>query len=213
MLFSKMGRDAERKKAAQKRMRLHTIIAILIPIMDAWEVGLKGGGTVKQMSFKPLELPRKDAVFLKLELPKLEKARDAVVRELGSASFNVGKNFYRTADEKLQAMSEAVVEACPAEASHTDIMRVLTYLVYTALWDFATLTEDERLSVQHLISAFGRIANHLLPADDPLIMPMNKAYYATRDMMQEAPEWYEVDWDKAPQEVWLKAHRDKADAT
>ena len=203
---TKAARNEVRQRAARNRMRLHTFIALLIPVMDAWDIGMKGGGKIGDIRFKPLDVPREEARFLKMELPKVAKARDAVVRELGIASFDVGKNFYATADGKLQVISEAVVEALPAEASHTDSLRALTYIVYAALWDLVALTDDSRPSVQKLVSAVGRIANYILPASSSLVLPMNAAYYATRNMMQENPEWYEVDWSNAPQEVWIEAH-------
>lgn len=205
--ISKAQRNEQRRRAAIRRMRLQTFIAILIPVMDAWEVGLKGGGQLGSMSFKSIETDAKTARYVKMMLGKIRKARDAVVRVIGIDSFDVGKNFYVTADEKLQIVSNAVIQHLPENADRVDQMRVITYLTYMAFYDLRILTDDQRPEVKKLVSALGCLADYLIKPDSPLVMPMNKAYYATRTAVQGSDEvWYELDWETAPQEVWIKEH-------
>ena len=205
---SKAQRDEERRQQAISRMRLHTFIALLIPVMDAWDIGLKGGGQVGSMKYQAVEIDKKEARYVRMQSGKVNKARDAVVRLLGLASFEkTARSFYATADDKLQKLSRAVMDYLPEDCSHADELRVLTYLLYTAFYDLRILTEDGRPEVKRLVSAFGCLADYLLPADSPLVLPMNKAYYATRQAMQGDDEiWYDVDRDNAPQENWIKEH-------
>lgn len=205
---SKTQRDEERRQQAISRMRLHTFIALLIPVMDAWDVGLKGGGQIGSMKYQAVEVPKNEAHYVRMQAGKIDKARDAVVRVLGLASFEkTGKSFYATADDKLQAFSRAVVDYLPEDCTHADELRVLTYLLYMAFYDLRILTEDQRPEVKKLVSALGCLADYLIKPDSPLILPMNKAYYATRNAIQGYDTvWYDVNWDNAPQEVWFKEH-------
>lgn len=203
--MSKKDRDEARRREAIRRLRLHTFIAILIPIMDAWEVGLKGGGQKGQMSFKSIEVEAKEARYIKMQMGKIAKARDAVVRMLGVDSFNVGMAFYRTADEKLQVISNAVIKHLPEEASRADQLRTITYLIYTAIHDLRIITDDQRPEVKKLISALGTLANHLIDRDSQLVRPMSWAYWETRDAMQEYPDWTrggEVEWGPSEQTLY-----------
>lgn len=211
-MSKKAQRDEERRREAIRRLRLHTFIAILIPIMDAWEVGLKGGGKKGQMTFKSIEVEAKEARYIKMQMGKIAKARDAVVRMLGVDSFNVGMSFYRTADEKLQTLSLSCIKHLPADASRANQMRVMTYLIYTAIHDLRIITDDQRPEVRALWSALGTLANHLVGRDSPLVHPMSWAYWETRDAMQEYPDWSrggEVEWGPSEQ---TKYEREKAEA-
>ena len=40
----KAERDAVRRAEAMRRMRLQTFICMLIPLLNGWTFGLKGGG-------------------------------------------------------------------------------------------------------------------------------------------------------------------------
>lgn len=209
---SKAQRDEERRKEAIRRLRLHTFIAILIPIMDAWEMGMKGGGQRGSMYFKPVEVDAKEARYIKMQSGKIKKAQDEVVRMLGVDSFDMGMGFYRTADEKLQTLSLSCIKHLPEDASRADQMRVMTYLIYTAFHDLRIITDDQRPEVKKLISALGALANHLIDRDSPLVHPMSWAYWETRDAMQEYPDWTrggEVEWGPSEQ---TKYEREKAEA-
>lgn len=211
-MSKKAQRDEERRKEAIRRLRLHTFIAILIPIMDAWEMGMKGGGQRGSMYFKPVEVDAKEARYIKMQSGKIKKAQDEVVRMLGVNSFNVGMSFFRTADEKLQAISNAVIKHLPADASRADQLRTITYIIYTAFHDLRIITDDQRPEVKKLISALGALANHLIDRDSPLVHPMSWAYWETRDAMQEYPDWSrggEVEWGESEQ---TKYEREKAEA-
>ena len=206
--ISKAQRDEERKREAVRRMRLHSFVALLIPTMYAWELGMRGGGRHGEMTYQAVEVPPQVARYVRMQAGRIDKARDAVVRMLGVASFErLGKNFFQTADDKLQELSLAIINALPPNATHADELRVLTYLLHTAFHDFCILTDETRPEVKKLVSVLGTLANYLIKEDSHLVMPMNKAYYATRNAIQgDDTVWYEVNWDNAPQEVWLKNH-------
>lgn len=195
---TKAKRNEERRQTALARMRLHTFIALLIPTMDGWIVGLNGGGRKGNMEYRAVELPEKERRYFKMQSAKINKARDAVVHMLGLKSFDIGKNFYMTADFKLTKISESILRNIPEGANHTDEMRMLLYIIYAAFHDLRILTDDRRPEVGKLCAAVGALANYLLPNDSPLLLPMNKVYYETRDILQESPEWYEVDWENDP---------------
>jgi hypothetical protein len=203
--MSKKDRDEARRREAIRRLRLHTFIAILIPIMDAWEMGMKGGGQRGSMYFKPVEVDAKEARYIKMQSGKIKKAQDEVVRMLGVNSFNVGMSFFRTADEKLQVISNAVIKHLPADASRADQLRTITYIIYTAFHDLRIITDDQRPEVKKLISALGTLANHLIGQNSPLVHPMSWAYWETRDAMQEYPDWTrggEVEWGPSEQDLY-----------
>ena len=206
--MSKKDRDEARRREAIRRLRLHTFIAILIPIMDAWEVGLKGGGQRGSMYFKPVEVDAKEARYIKMQSGKIKKAQDEVVRMLGVSSFNVGMSFFRTADTKLQLVSNSVIKHLPVDASRADQLRTITYIIYTAFHDLRILTDDQRPEVKKLISVLGALANHFIDRDSPLVHPMSWAYWETRDAMQEFPDWTrggEVEWGPSEQDLYEKA--------
>lgn len=196
--ITKAQRNEERRQAAMIRMRLHTLVAILIPTMDGWIIGLNGGGRKGNMEYRAVELPEKERRYFRMQSAKINKARDAVVRLLGLKSFDIGQNFYITADAKLTKISESILRNIPEGSNHTDEMRVLLYIIYAALHDLRILSDDKRPEVGKLCAAVGALANHLLPNESHLLLPMNKVYYETRDLIQENPEWYDVDWENDP---------------
>lgn len=210
---SKAQRDEDRRREAVRRMRLHTFIALLIPVMDAWEVGLKGGGQIAEMKYRAVELSPKEARYVKMQAGKVNKARDAVVRLLGLASFEkIGKNFYATADEKLQIVSRAIYDALPEDCPHDDEVRVLTYILYAAFHDLRILTNDGRPEVKRLVSALGCLADYLIPHDSHLVHPMSDVYWKTRDALQEDPDWTrggEIEWGESAQDKYEKEQRKK----
>jgi hypothetical protein len=180
--------------------------------MDAWDFGMKGGGQRGSMYFKPVEVDAKEARYIKMMSGKIGKARDAVVRMLGVDSFDMGMAFYRTADEKLQVVSHSVIKHLPEDGTRADQMRVITYIIYTAFYDLRWLTEDQRPEVKHLVSVLGTLADHLILRDSPLVHPMNRVYWETRDLIQEYPDWTlggTVEWGESEQ---AKYEREKAEA-
>lgn len=219
MLSKNELKQLKRQAAARRRMRLHCFIALLIPIMDGWRLGIKGGGLSgknSEIKYAPVDVTDKEKSYIRMQMGQIDKARDAVVRMLGIASFEqVGQQFYHTADEKLQAVTNAIFKFLPETATHTDNLRVLTYIIATAFHDLRMLTVDERPELRKLCSVLEQFGNHLLPVDSPLLLPMNGVYWSTRDMMQESPaSWYDadLDWDTGPTEAerWLMSQEGKA---
>ena len=207
MKVSKAQRNEERRREAILRLRLHTFIAILIPIMDAWELGMKGGGKKVQMEYKAIEVPPKVASYIKMMSGKINKARDEVVRLLGVESFDVGMAFYRTADDKLQEISAACIKHLPEDAGRYDQMRVMTYLIAAAFHDLRIITQDLRPEVKRLAAAIEGLANYLIKPDSHLVQPMSNAYWETRDVMQEFPDWTcggVIEWGPSEQDKYLQ---------
>ena len=214
MLSKNERKQLKRQAAARRRMRLHCLIALLIPIMDGWRIGIRGGGLSgknSEIRYAPVDVTDKEKSYVRMQIGQIDKARDAVVRMLGIASFEqVGQQFYHTADEKLQAVTNAIFKYLPEKSTHTDNLRVLTYIIATAFHDLRLLTDDERPEVKRLCRVLEQFGNHLIPCDSPFLLPMNGVYWSTRDMMQENPaEWYDdgLDWDTGPTEAerWLMA--------
>lgn len=186
----KAEKEAARREGAIRRMRLQTFIALLIPVMAGWQIGVKGGGKDGYIYYNPVEVTPAQKRYILMQAGRINKARDTLVREcMGLEAFNVGKSFYRTADDKLHHLAELIVDALPSSQTHYQQMVCLTYIVYCAFYDYAALEGDTRTQLKHLIAVLGAFANHLLPAGSPLCGPLNAVYWATRDDLQQTTDW------------------------
>ena len=186
----KAEKEAARREMAIRRMRLQTFIAILIPVMAGWQIGVKGGGKDGYIYYNPVEVTPAQRRYILMQIGRITKARDTFVREcMGLEAFNVGKSFYRTADDKLQHLAELIVDSLPSSQTHYQQMVCLTYIIYCAFYDYAALEADDRPQLRRLISALGALANHVLTTGSPLCAPFNRVYWATRDDLQASPDW------------------------
>lgn len=206
MLGKKARKEAARKERAIRRMRLQTFIALLIPVMQGWILGVKGGGQDGPLYYNAVEVTPAQKRYIIMQAGRINKARDALVHNcMGIEAFDTGKAFYRTADEKLQDVSARIVEALPEWQTHFDQLSVLTYVLYCAFYDYAALEDDTRTELRKLVQVLGQLANHLLPAGSPLCGPMNTVYWATRDDLQAHP-----DWTRGGTLEWLPSEDEKA---
>lgn len=202
----KAEKEAKRRAQAIRRMRLQTFIALLIPVMAGWQIGVKGGGNDGWIHYNAVEVTPAQKRYILMQAGRINKARDALVREcMGLEAFDVGKSFYRTADDKFQHLAELIVDALPSSQTHYQQMVCLTYIIYCAFYDYAALEADDRPQLKHLISVLGTFANHVLPAGSPLCGPMNAVYWATRDDLQASP-----DWTRGGTLEWLPSEDEKA---
>lgn len=202
----KAEKEAKRHAQAIRRMRLQTFIALLIPVMAGWQIGVKGGGKDGYIYYNPVEVTPAQRRYILMQLGRINKARDTLVREcMGLEAFAVGKAFYRTADEKLQHIAELIVDALPESQTHYQQMVCLTYIIYCAFYDYAALEADDRPQLKHLISVLGSFANHVLTTGSTLCAPFNRVYWATRDDLQVTP-----DWTRGGTLEWLPSEDEKA---
>lgn len=205
----KAEKEAARRERAIRRMRLQTFIALLIPVMAGWQIGVKGGGNDGYVYYNAVEVTPAQKRYILMQAGRINKARDTLVREcMGLEAFDVGKAFYRTADEKLQHISELIVDALPDSQTHYDQMVILTYIVYCAFYDYAALESDTRPQLKHLISVLGAFSNHVLPAGSPLCAPFNSVYWATRDDLQANPDWTRggtLEWELGEDEKAMRS--------
>ncbi len=205
----KAEKEARRREKAIRRMRLQTFIALLIPVMAGWQIGLKGGGYDGFIRYNAIEADPKERRYILMQCGRINKARDGLVQEcMGLEAFNVGKSFYRTADDKLQHLAELIVDSLPSSQTHYQQMVCLTYIIYCAFYDYAALEGDTRPELKKLITALAAFANHVLPAGSPLCAPFNRVYWATRDDLQANPDWTRggtLEWELGEDEKAMRS--------
>lgn len=195
----KQKRNEKRRLAAIKRDRLKTFIAILIPTMVAWKIGMNGGGNDGPLYYSPIEVTSRQKQYISMQIGRIDKARDALIRKVISleAFEKVGKNFYETADEKLQNIALKIVNILPEEQTHFDQTAVLTYILYCAFYDYAALENDNRPELKKLINLLGTLADYIMPEDSPLVDPMNAVYWSTREELQQTKDFTDggrIEW-------------------
>ena len=214
----KAEKEARRREMAIRRMRLQTFIALLIPVMQGWIIGLKGGGYDGYIRYNAIEAAPKEKKYILMQAGRINKARDTLVREaMGLEAFKAAGNaFFATADKKLMSIAEKIVSSLPDTQTHYEQTAVLTYILYCAFYDYAALEADDRPQLKHLISVLGTFANHVLPAGSPLCAPFNRVYWATRDDLQANPDWTRggtLEWlpSKDEREMMKEKGRDHAE--
>lgn len=187
----KQMRNEKRRLAAIRRDRLKTFIVMLIPTMMAWKIGMNGGGQDGSIYYHSIKVTPRQKSYIAMQIGRIDKARDALVRNVISleAFQNVGKNFYATADEKLQLIAQGIVAELPEEEDHFQQMVVLTYILYCAFYDYAALENDQRPELKKLVNLLGTLSNYLLPEDSQLVDIMNSVYWATREYLQQTKDF------------------------
>ena len=195
----KQMRNEKRRLAAIRRDRLKIFIVMLIPTMMAWKIGMNGGGQDGSIYYHSIKVTPRQKSYIAMQIGRIDKARDDIVRNVISldAFKNVGKNFYATADEKLQLIAERIVAELPEEEDHFQQMVVLTYVLYCALYDYAALENDKRTELKKLVNLLGTLSNYLLPEDSTLIEPFNIVYWSTREDLQQTKDFTDggrIEW-------------------
>ena len=186
----KAERDAARRAEAMRRMRLQTFICMLIPLLNGWTIGLKGGGYDGYVRYNAIDAAPKERRYILMQCGRISKMRDALIRASGIDSFRrVGNSFFEDVDRKLVGIAEKIIESLPEEQTHFEQTVLLTYIIYAAFHDYAALEDDRRPELKNLVSAMKAIANHLIPAGSPLCGPLNAVYWATRDDLQQTTDW------------------------
>lgn len=212
--LSKAARQEERIKEGRKKKRLHAFLALSVVVANSWLEGLNGGNQVMDSYYPPITLPPKEEKFVRAQWEKILRWRDAVVAVLGIRSFErMGRPFFEEVHAKLE-MAKSLIRAHLPDAPEEDHLRVLTYIVYTALYDLAILEQDTRKPMRYLVQTLGTLADHLIDRDSPLVDTMNKVYWGTRDAWQEYPDWTrggEIEWGPSAQDLYL-AEKAKAKA-
>lgn len=204
----KAERDAARRADAMRRMRLQTFICILIPLLNGWTIGLKGGGQDGYVRYNAIEAEPKERRYILMQCGRISKLRDALIRASGIDSFRgVGNSFFEDVDRKLVGIAEKIIAALPEEQTHYEQTAVLTYIIYAAFHDYAELENDRRPELKNLVSAMEAMANHLIPAGSTLCGPLNAVYWATRDDLQQTTDWTlggTLNWQPSEDELAMR---------
>ena len=185
----KAERDAARRAEAMRRMRLQTFICMLIPLLNGWTFGLKGGGYDGYVRYNAINAEPKERKYILMQCGRISKLRDALIRATGIDSFRAGNAFFQDVNSKLMGVAEHIINVLPEDQTHYDQTVILTYILYAAFHDYAVLAKDRRKELQALISSMKAMANHLIPAGSELCAPLNAVYWATRDDLQQTTDW------------------------
>lgn len=185
----KAERDAARRAEAMRRMRLQTFICMLIPLLNGWTFGLKGGGYDGYVRYNAIDAEPKERKYILMQCCRISKLRDALIRATGIDSFRAGNAFFQDVNSKLVGVAEHIINVLPEEQTHFEQTVLLTYIIYAAFHDYAALEDDHRPALKDLISSMKAMANHLIPAGSPLCGPLNAVYWATRDDLQQTTDW------------------------
>ena len=191
----------ERQAMARRRMRLHSLLTVWLLCLQNWERAL--AGTHENLKIE------QEVGYFKMQLAKLRKRTNTACRLLGDEWPHKGAQFFQDAQKKIEVMINANIKNLPGETSYFALHTVMTYVCYANLHDLRFSTKEQRPEILSLISAMGQFANHLLPLDSDLLMPMNRTYWDTREMFQEGdpPVNYGC---PSEADLWLDAHPNAA---
>lgn len=207
--MTKRERDELRQKEARRRMCLHHFLALCVCFEYAWAYGLDGGGSTDAgTTYLPVNLPPAERKFVIEQWQKIVKWRMKLVEGLNDGrNWERGKQgFYTDANAKLEMIEDKAKEFWP-EGTREDFLIIQTYILHAAFHDYAILRDDRRPALRYLAQTLGTLVNRLMPKDSPLVEPMNKVYWATRDAWQEWPDWTrggELEWGESEQDKYLK---------
>lgn len=209
MHISKRERDEARRREALRKTRWLRLVGILLHLELAWGYGLRGGGRAGVVRYHALEMEPKRNSVAKMMLGRLIKARQAYMDRIdgGGKLERMDRKFFEQSDKEMTEISIEVIKALPEEASSTEALIVLTYVVYAIMHDYRVLHEDDLPELKRMMSAFGSFADWLLPRESPMVEAMNRAYFAVRDEMLGHPDWTcggELVWLESEQEKWLR---------
>lgn len=171
-------------------MRIQTFVCMLIPLLNGWTIGLKGGGHDGYVRYNAIETEPKERRYILMQCGRISKTRDALIKAMGLDSFRrVGNSFFEDVDRKLVGIAEKIIAALPEEQTHYDQTAILTYIIYAAFHDYTELEDDRRPELKDMVSALKALSNHLIPAKSALCDPLNAVYWTTRDNLQQTKDW------------------------
>ena len=187
-----MGKKAAlreaRVQAARQRMRLHAFVAVLLDIFYQWRSNDK-------LKAEIANLPANERRYIGMQTAKVEKRLQAVVRMLGA-------DYPRSAGSALFADASAMVNlvlahicrnsVTPLDTNCLEVQCVMTYIFTTAVYEMDVVCPDDRPEVQAFLRDGMAFADHIIPNDSRMLMPMNNAYWATREYLHSGaplPVW------------------------
>lgn len=207
--MTKRERDEQRRIDAIMRNRMMHLMSMLLDIQVRWEHGFVGGGRDWGQDYPAVELSGRELGMAKIRWHALNKARMDFFEamDFDRAIKTKGQKFFRDSDNVITNLRLAALRALPENASYTDELKVLTYVVYALLHDLRILEADERPALAALVKAFGAFADWLLPKDSALVMPMNAVYWENRDGVLCCPDWTRggtLEWAESEQDKYLR---------
>ena len=187
-----MGKKAAlreaRVQAARQRMRLHAFVAVLLDIFYQWR-------TNDKLKEEIAKLSANERRYIGMQTAKVEKRLQAVVRMLGA-------DYPRSAGSALFADASAMVNqvlahicrnsVTPLDTNCLEVQSVMTYIFTAAVYEMDVVCPDERPEVQAFLRDGMAFADHIIPNYSRMLMPMNNAYWATREYLHSGaplPVW------------------------
>lgn len=199
----------------RRRKRMHKLIAWSVNFYRCW---MEAGKTVKEndgtfVVFDNVDVTPAERRFLNGQWTRFANWREAyckeknIIREMQMA----GKSFYANSTADLNLV-KAAVDVYADGASHTDKLRIETYFLATMFQDLASVTGGAKgRNHKMLIQTICTLADHILPANSPLVLPLNRVYWSLRDIILVDPVWpAEFFNTKNPtaQEEYIRKHDD-----
>ena len=187
-----MGKKAAlreaRVQAARQRMRLHAFVAVLLDIFYQWR-------TNDKLKDEIAKLPANERRYIGMQTAKVEKRLKVIVRMLGA-------DYPRSAGSALFADASAMVNlvlahicrnsVTPLDTNCLEVQCVMTYIFTTAVYEMDVVCPDDRPEVQAFLRDGMAFADHIIPNDSRMLMPLNDTYWATREYLHSGaplPVW------------------------
>lgn len=187
-----MGKKAEEReariKAARQRMRLHAFVAVLLDIFYQW----RNNGKLKAEIAK---LPVNERRYIGMQTAKVEKRLKAVVRMLGADyPRSAGSAFFGDASAMVNHVLAHVCRdsVTPPDTNSLEVHSVMTYIFTAAVYEMDVVCPDDRPEVQAFLRDGMAFADHIIPNDSRMLMPLNDTYWATREYLHSGaplPVW------------------------
>lgn len=194
-----MGKNDDSVLQGRRNKRWHKFMAWSVNFINSWlEAGKMvplADGTITK--FDTIDVTPQEQRFLNGQWLKFRRWRDEFCQErkIVEGLTGSGKAFYRDASSDLRL----VVAACDVydkDLTHTDALRIQTYLLYAFMHDLSNVTGEVKTRAHKLmLQTLETLANHMLPKDSPLVLVMNQVYWTTRDVILCEPTWPEGYWD------------------
>ena len=204
--------------AGRRKKRWHKLLAWSVNFINAWlEAGrMVANGDGSYTKYDVIDVTPQELKFINGQMMRFKNWRDKfcddidAVKELTAA----GKSFYKDATSDLQLV-KAACEVYAPKMTHTENLRVQTYLLYAFMHDLTNVTGGAKTRNHKLmLQTLETLVNKLLPQDSPLVLIMNKVYWTTRDVILVDPKWPDSYYDLAtftPQEDFISKPANRRD--
>lgn len=192
MLGKKAQRREERIREAKRKNFLQRWIAMSVIILNAW---MHPDESIDGIMYGSIDLTTKEKQFVKRQLAKVDFHRSDLIRRLGlKGMYYPGKKteeearckaFFESVDKETIVPIEDGVRKYYADGSHTDHLRIITYVAYANLYDWWVMHDDDcHKDIRYLVQTLGTFCDRMLPEDSPLKQAMNSIYWESWNTIQ-----------------------------